>query len=845
MTASVAGTAWWSISLSDVMRLTHATRDGLTLEGAEKRLKLYGKNVFVERKKETILSRFLSKLANPLILLLLAAAVISAALGQVTDFVIIFVILSISISLDVYQEHQAVTGAEKLRARVSLTASVLRDGVRREVAISRLVPGDIVSLSVGDIVPADCRLMTAMDMLVDQSTLTGESYPQEKDASYTARSSDPVSALKNCVFMGTHVVSGVATAVVVVTGNQTELGSVAKSLVAPRPQTEFEKGITGFGMLLARTALIVSGIVLISHIVLGHDILSSMLFVLALAIGFAPELLPVILTINLSKGALRMAKKSVIVKSLPAIENFGSIEILATDKTGTLTENAIRLVDYVNIRGVRDEQIHVFGYLNSKHQTGYKGPMEEALIAHKTADMDGYTYRATIPFDFFRKRVSVLFSHGGKELLIVKGAPEEVLKLSASYADGGRIAALSPALLKKARVTFEGLSARGLRMLAVAYRTMDSTKKLSEQDETDLVFMGFLTFQDPPKQSAVESLKLLAGAGVEIKILTGDNELVTQKICDDLHLPVKGIMRGGEIAGLTEAELGRRSLETTIFARLNPSEKERVLTSLRAMGKVVGYLGDGINDAPSLRAADIGISVNNAADVAKESADIILLHKSLHVLYDGVIEGRKTFGNVMKYLNMSMSANFGNMLSIALASVFLPFLPLLPMQVLLNDLLYDFSQLLLANDSVDAVYLSHPRKWNIANTKRFMLVFGPASSFFDFVTFALLLWYFKANAPLFQTGWFVEGLITQVLIVMSIRTHIVPFVQSKIDMGFAAGLIGIVAVTLVLPLTPVGNLLSFVVPPISFYVMLIAIVVSYFILVELLKLWFYRHEDAL
>ncbi len=835
---------WWVTREKDILSSLHTSTEGLTEEAAERRMREYGRNVFVERKKDTLLTRFISKLVNPLILLLLAAALISAVLGQLTDFIIILVILLISITLDVYQEHQAADASEKLRARVSLTAAVLRDGVQREIPISRLVPGDIIRLSVGDIVPADCRLLTATDLLVDQSTLTGESYPQEKDLTIVPKADAPVSGRTNCVFMGTHVISGVAVAVVVITGNSTELGGVAKSLVTPRPQTEFEKGINNFGMLLAKTALIVSGIVLLSHIVLGHDILSSLLFVLALAIGFAPELLPVILTINLSKGAIRMSKKGVIVKSLPAIENFGSIEILATDKTGTLTENAIRLMDYVNLKGVRDERIHLYGYLNSRHQTGYKGPMEEALIAHKTIDVAGYQYLATLPFDFFRKRVSVLFAHEKKKLLMVKGAPEELLKLSDFYADGGKVIAMTPTLMKKARQTFESFSRQGLRMLAVGYREMTATGKLTFHDEKDLVFMGFLTFEDPPKTSAVESLKLLADAGVEIKILTGDNELVTQKICADLRLPVKGVMKGEEIAGLTEGELGKRALVTTIFARLNPSEKAQVLKSLRAMGKVVGYLGDGINDAPSLRASDIGISVNNAADVAKESADIILLHKSLHVLYEGVIEGRRTFGNVMKYLNMGMSSNFGNMLSIAVSSVFLPFLPLLPIQVLLNDLFYDTSQLLLANDQVDAGYLARPRKWSIGSIKRFMLVFGPVSSLFDFITFGLLLWYFKANAPLFQTGWFIESIVTQTLIVMSIRTHLVPFVRSKINLVFASGLVVIVAISLVLPFTPVGKFFQMVRPPMTYYVLLMGIVFFYITLVELLKLWFYKKEVA-
>lgn len=842
--AELKDASWWSKDSRDILASLSVKAYGLTQEAAEKRLIQYGRNVFVERKKETVFSRIVLKLANPLLLLLLAAACISAGLGQVIDFVIIVAILGISISLDVYQEHEAAEGAEKLRARVTLTASVLRDGVVREIPISRVVPGDIVHLSVGDIVPADCRILSETDLLVDQSTLTGESFPQEKDASAVVSDSAPVSERTNCVFMGTHVISGIAIVVVVKTGNHTELGSVAKSLVAPRPKTEFEKGIHQFGLLLARTALIVSGIVLLSHIVLGHDILSSLLFVLALAIGFAPELLPVILTINLSKGALRMAKKGVIVKSLPAIENFGSIDILATDKTGTLTENVISLLDYINIQGVRDERIHLFGYLNSKHQTGYKGPMEEALVAHKTIDTDGYVYESTLPFDFFRKRVSVVFRKDKKHILIVKGAPEELLSLSTQYADGGKSVTLTPILMKKARSTFETLSAKGLRMLAIATKTMpESDNKLSVHDEKDLVFMGFLTFQDPPKASVAEALGLLRDAGVETKILTGDNELVTQKICADLKLPVKGVLKGAEIAHLTEGELGKRALDTTIFARLNPSEKERVLTALRAMGKVVGYLGDGINDAPSLRASDIGISVNNAADVAKESADIILLHKSLHVIYEGVIEGRKTFGNVMKYLNMGMSSNFGNMLSVAVSSVFLPFLPLLPIQVLLNDMFYDASQLLLANDTVDQSYLMRPRKWSISSIRRFMFVFGPVSSLFDFVTFGLLLWYFKANAQLFQTGWFLESIVTQTLIVMSIRTQLVPFTRSKINTVFASGLIGIVAISLILPFTPIGKLFSFVVLPTLYYVWLIAIVVTYFFLVELLKVWFYKEDN--
>lgn len=831
--ASAPVDQWWTTSILHLLKKLGASPDGLKEPEAHARLQTYGKNVLAERKKPSFVERFLSKLKNPLTLLLLAAATISAGLGQVSDFLIITGILLVSISLDVYQEHQAVEGAEKLRKQVSLTASVVRDGLKKEIPLSHLVPGDIVNVSTGDIIPADGRIVRAENLMIDQSTLTGESVPQAKDPDAKVSSQASVSQRSNSVFMGTNVVAGEATILVVATGGSAELGHIATALVSPRPETEFEKGIREFGMLLTKTALIVSGIVLVTHLFMRHDLLSSLLFVLALAIGFAPELLPVVLTINLSKGAMRMSRKGVIVKSLASIENFGSIEILATDKTGTLTENEITFAGARNIRGKEDEQTFFWGYLNSKFQRGFRGPFEQAVLSQKSPEVSGYRYVSTIPFDFFRKRVSVVVRDKRTHMLIVKGAPEEVLKRSTFRSTD----------LKQALTTLETFSRQGLRSLAVATRDIGDVKG-EPSDEKNLTFIGFLTFQDPPKKSAGESIKLLSAAGIEIKIITGDNELVTEAVCRQLQVPVKGIVRAENLEHLTDSELEGKVREATIFARMNPEEKERVLRVMRHGGKVVGYLGDGINDAPSFRAADIGISVDNAADVAKETADIILLHKSLHVLYEGVIEGRKTFGNVMKYLNMGLSSNFGNMLSIAVSSLFLPFLPLLPIQVLLNDLAYDVSQLMLASDSVDAHYLEHPHKWSIASLRQFMFVFGPASSLFDFLTFGVLLWYFRANAPLFQTSWFVESIVTQTIIVFSIRTHMVPFFRSKPNGWFALGLVAIVIFGLALPFSPIGPLFSFVRPPFFFYLVLSIILASYMMLVELLKLWYYgRHEQ--
>ncbi len=794
----------------------------MTEDEAKARLLQYGPNTLAQQRHVTLLERFVRKLGNPLILLLLAAALLSAVFKQAPDFIIICIITFVSILMDMYQEMSAEGAADKLRKRVSLTATALRDGVKKEVPLQHIVPGDVIFLSVGDIVPADAKLVTARDLLIDESTLTGESYPKEKAASAMA-------------FMGTNVVTGEGQAVVIVTGKQTRLGTIADHLVAPRPKTEFEKGISEFGVFLMKTAVVFGIFVFIVHFFLAHELFTSALFVLALIIGFAPEMLPMIITINLSRGALRMSRRGVIVKSLPSIENFGSMDILCTDKTGTLTENKIILERYEDAAGNTSDKVLQYGYIGSIFQSGFRGPMEEAILAHKEAARHGYTRVDVIPFDFFRKRVSVVVTKSRERLLITKGASEDIIGIS-SMTLAGRKSALQ---------RLDGYGRQGFRVLGVGYKKVADKRSYSARDETDLTFLGFMVFLDPPKKTVIDALKRLAYHHVAIKILTGDSDVVTATICRQIGLPVLGIAKSEEIERASDSELRRLVEKNTIFSRLNPVLKVRVISALRQNGHVVGYMGDGINDAPGLRSADIGISVNNASDVAKLSADIILLHKDLHVLLDGIAEGRVTFANVIKYLRMNTSSDFGTVVSISVASVLLPFLPMLPVQILLNDLLYDVSQLALAGDRVDEASLAVPRKWNVTSIRKFMFIFGPANSLFDLATFGILLWLFHASVPLFQTGWFVENIVAQTIIVFSIRTAVVPFYKSRTSLLFTLSLLSIVAVAVILPFIPLlAGAFSFVRLPPVFFVILVGLVAAYLMLAEALKQWFYRTGDT-
>ncbi len=838
---------WWSVDIHSLFKTLGSASSGISIEEARMRLKHYGPNELAKRESQTIFNRMAMKLKNPLIILLLVAGFLSAIVGQISDFVIILGITLLSVALDTFQEHSAELAADRLKKSVALTATVIHDNQKKEVRFARLVPGDVVFLSTGDIVPADGRLLSSEHLMVDQSTLTGESYPQHKRYEETGDEKIGLSDRVNCAYMGTQVVSGEGVMLVVQTAGSTELGKIASSIVGARRRTDFEKGLSQYGVLLIKFMAVLAPIVFIAHVSSGiHPVLESVLFVLALAVGFAPELLPLIVTINLSKGALRMSKKGVIVKYLPAIENLGSMDVLCTDKTGTLTQNAITLMLYEDVHGKKSDTVLTYGYLASHFQSSMDNPIEVAIRAKAKSvkGVSAYKKLFELPFDFYRKRMSVVLSKGKDTVLISKGAPDSLLAQCATILDGNRPLRLKDSVRTALKTRVHELETQGFRVIIVAKKEVLRAKKYHTTAETDLTLVGLMAFLDPPKASVKPSLALLEEAGIAIKILTGDSELVTAHVCKTLELPILGMLLGIDVERLDDASLVRAVDNTTIFARLNPESKKRVIDALRTLGHVVGYLGDGVNDAPSLRAGDIGISVNNATDVAKESSDLILLHKDLHVLYEGVIEGRKTFANVMKYIKMGTSSNFGNMVSVAIASLFLPFLPMLPAQILLNDLLYDFSQLFLASDSVDSNQLVRPRKWDIAGVKRFMMVFGPISSLFDVITFVLLLKFFQATPSLFQTGWFLESLVTQTLIIFSIRTTIVPFFKSRISPRFAIGLYGVVFLAILIPLSPLAKLFSFVAPPSIFYSLLGVLVICYIILVETAKRYFYARWEV-
>ena len=742
-----------SLPAEAVLAQLKTSQQGLSSEEVKNRLAKYGPNEFAKKQKRSGFIEILYHLRNPLVLILLIAGLVSGFVGDVTDAVIIFVIVLLSIVLDVYQETKAQNAAEALKARVSTKATVLRDGVKQEVVLPEVVPGDITFLIAGDIVPADSRLISTKDLNLNQSALTGEAFPVEKNADpLTVKTSD-LTGWNNYVFQGTSVVSGTGTAVVVNTGSLTEYGKIAKELVSKAPETEFEKGLRRFGALMTEVTLFLVVFVFFVNAFFysnSRPILDSLLFAVALAVGLTPELLPMIMSINLSRGAVAMSKKGVIVKRLAAIQNFGNMDILCTDKTGTLTENKLTLTQYVDLEGNENPKVLQYGYINSVLEAGLKSPLDDAIVQNKEFDMKDIAKIDEIPFDFIRKRVSVVVQVAGERLLIAKGAPEEILKICTYCEHGEIITDFANVCQSKFEQEYMDLSAQGYRVLAVSYKKVkDDKTHYTIGDEDEMVFLGFLSFLDPPKESAKESISLLARDGVALKIVTGDNELVTKTTCQQIGFEVEGIALGSEIALLQDDALSRVVEENNIFARVNPAQKDRVINALRANGHVVGYMGDGINDAPSLKTADVSISVENAVDVAKESADLILLEPDLKVLDEGVLEGRKTFGNTMKYIMMGVSSNFGTMFSVAGASLFLSFLPMTAIQILLNNLLYDLSEAAIPTDSVDEEYIQKPKKLDIAYIRRFMVIFGPLSSIFDFITFFLLFVVLKERSSCF------------------------------------------------------------------------------------------------
>ncbi|WP_139306201.1 magnesium-translocating P-type ATPase [Methylomonas sp. LWB] len=836
-TAAAEQAAWWlTPSPSDAKPL------GLSAVEAGAKLAEVGPNLFRDRQRQALLLQFLSRFKNPLVILLLVASAISAFTGEITNFVIISVMVLFSVTLDFVQEHRAGKAAESLRHSVSVKARVMRDGKPVDVPVTDVVPGDVALLCAGDMVPADGLLIEACDLFVKQALLTGEAYPIEKRPGDLPADATDLQDADNAVFMGTTVISGSAKMRVIKTGTATAIGAIADSLTRQPPPTAFEVGTHRFGLLIMRLTVLLVLFVLLVNAFLGKPWLESFLFAVALAVGLTPELLPMVVSVTLSRGAMHMAAKRVIVKRLSAIQNLGSMDVLCTDKTGTLTEAKIRLEQHVDPQGQPSERVLELAYLNSFFETGLKSPLDEAILAHQNIDISAWRKIDEVPFDFERRRVSVLLDKGNGRLLVVKGASEEIITLCTHYEQQGSDAQLplDPASRARIHEQHNALEREGFRVLGIAWREVPQNHPHAVvSDESELIFAGFAGFLDPPKQSAGAALAALKDSGVTVKIVTGDSDLVTQHVCAQLNIPVLGVLTGKDIAEMDDHALRIRVEKANLFCRVNPSQKDRVIRALKARGHVVGYLGDGINDAPSLHSADVGLSVDSAVDVAKEAADMILLDQDLQVLHDGVLEGRRTFGNILKYIMMGTSSNFGNMFSMAGAALFLPFLPMLPTQILLNNILYDVSEVPIPLDQVDSEELRQPRVLDMNFIRNFMLVIGPISSAFDFLTFYILLTVLKADEALFQTGWFVESLCTQVLVIFIIRTRGNPF-KSRAHPVLVATSLSIALIGAVLPFTPIGHYFGFVPPPAQFYFILAALAAAYLLVVELAKRGFYR-----
>ena len=834
--------AWWLKPLTEPQAGLTTDAAGLSNAEARSRLAKFGHNLFRDHQKQPLFLQFLARFKNPLVILLLVASAISAFTGEITNFVIITVMVLLSVTLDFVQEHRAGKAAESLRHSVSVQAKVIRDGKSIEIPVTEVVPGDLAVLSAGDMVPADGLVLEANDLFVQQGLLTGESYPVEKRPGAPAANANDMQEATNAVFMGTTIISGSARMRVVKTGTGTAIGAIADSLNRQPPATAFEVGTHRFGLLIMRLTVLLVLFVLLVNALEHKPWLESFLFAVALAVGLTPELLPMVVSVTLSRGALHMAKKRVIVKRLASITDLGSMDVLCTDKTGTLTEAKIRLEQHVDPQGKPSERVLELAYLNSFFETGLKSPLDEAILAHEHIDVSAWKKIDEVPFDFERRRVSVLLDKGNTRILVVKGAPDEIVGFCTHYEEQGAElqGIVDKTVLERIHEQQNALEKEGFRVLGIAWRevSLDHSDAVVG-DEAELVFAGFTGFLDPPKESAGAALAALKESGVTVKIVTGDSELVTQHVCAQLNIPVIGVLTGKEIAQMDDSALRIKVETTNLFCRVNPSQKDRVILALKARGHVVGYLGDGINDVPSLHSADVGLSVESAVDVAKEAADMILLDQDLHVLHDGVLEGRRTFGNIMKYIMMGTSSNFGNMFSMAGAALFLPFLPMLPTQILLNNILYDLSEVPIPLDKVDAEELRKPRVLDMKFIRNFMLVIGPISSAFDFLTFYVMLTVLKANETLFQTGWFVESLSTQVLVIFIIRTRSNPF-KSRAHPILVATSLTVMIIGAILPFTPLGTYFGFVAPPARFYAILAGMVVTYLAIVEVAKRGFYK-----
>lgn len=854
-------------NVDEVLHLFETELEGLSEPEAKRRLDKYGLNEIAREKKIAWYVQLLKTVTNPLSLLLIVLAIVSLFTGSTTAALIIFIMVLFGGLLRFSQEFKSNKADEKLRELVSAKATVNRKNETKEttppskdvkaitkgaeIEVKLLVPGDIIFLSAGDMIPADVRLIEAKDLFLSQSTLTGESLPAEKHVDLSDRNEKNPLELVNLCFMGTAVVSGSGTAVVVETGSHTYLASLAKTISGSKPRTSFDKGVNGVTMLLLRFMLVMAPLVFMINGIFKKNWVEAFTFALSVAVGLAPEMLPVIVTANLAKSAIAMSDKKVIVKNIDAIQDFGSMNILCTDKTGTLTQDKIVLQRHLDPYGQESTDVLKYAYLNSFYQTGLKNLLDIAVLEHnqelESLEIEkNYQKFDEIPFDFVRRRMSVVVEEMGKQhVLICKGAVEEVLKVCTQLKVNDQVETMDDSARTKVADLQKALNSDGLRVIAVAYKVMPPNQShYAIADESDLILLGNIAFLDPPKDSAAEAIKALKRSGVDVKILTGDNEIITRKICKDVGLSVQNVLLGSDIEALSDDKLAEVAATTTIFAKFSPTQKAKIIQVLRKKGLVVGYMGDGINDAAALREADVGISVDTAVDIAKEAADIILLEKNLLILESGVTEGRRTFANIIKYIRMGTSSNFGNMFSVLGASALLPFLPMQPVQILINNLLYDFSQTGIPFDDVDREDLAKPPQWKIDNIQRFMIFIGPISSVFDYATYALMWFVFGAttrdNQALFQTGWFVESLMTQTLIVHVIRTSKIPFFQSRASLPMLMITAAVMGVGIYLPFSPIASSLGFVPLPAIYFVWLAGILTSYCILTQFIKTWFIK-----
>jgi Mg2+-importing ATPase len=840
----------------DTLARLASSSNGLSAEEVTKRQAIYGSNTVETKKKHSVVVDFLSGFKNPMMLVLICVAIIFGLTDDPTDMSIIIAILIMSVFLEFIQEYRAGKAVEALQKGFKVTSIAIRDGTRVEVNIADYVPGDIIVLSAGEIVAGDARIISAKDLFAQQSALTGESIPIEKQAgTITAEEASAISGWTNFLFMGSSIISGTGTAVIVRTGAETEYGKILERAMERKPVTEFDTSLKRFSIFLLRITILLVGFVFVVNALFNRGIIYSLLFAISLAIGITPDLLPMIVSVNLSKAAVRMARKKVIVKRLNSIQNFGSMDVLCTDKTGTLTENRIEMVLHVDINGNDNDQVYHFSYLNSMFETGLKSPLDEAIMNYKDnvhVPVNEYEKVDEIPFDFQRKRVSIIVKHKGGHLdMLTKGQFEEIDRICDSYELDEVVQPLDRVTRQAIEQTYIDLSAKGFRVLGVAYKEyVEERTNFDIKDEEGLIFIGFIAFLDPPKRSTVAAVNTLRANGITLKIVTGDSELVTKKICDDLGIPVTGIVLGNDVTNLSVDELARVVETANIFAKVTPSQKEKVIMALRKNGHVVGFMGDGINDTPPMKAADVSISVENAVDVAKETADIILLEQDLGVLGDGVLEGRTTFANTEKYMFYTISSNFGTMFSASAGSVFIPFLPMQPVQVLLNNLINDITLLPLPLDNVDVEYIQKPRKLNISFIGWFMVAFGPLSSIFDICMFIIMFKFFSPvgpggqlialNVSRFQTAFFVETLSCQLVIILAIRTRHVPFFARRPNKWLFVNILILLTFTLVIPSTPLGAIFGFSPLPPVVYGYIVIFWGIYFLIVEITKIFFYR-----